>query len=254
MSSPQTKEEKSNDSNGTKNPENNKTVVDTESASCNPTLPDADAEGTDIQLLKGDAIGDTLYSERFVLNTLLKLAEVKKDLQNEEEVERDLCSLWDMTIERDVVLFLLEQDVLEIFSGIIRTTEDKRLSEILVGILANMCNVQETRDQLEQQEETVQVLLELSSCLDSLTLEQLMRLFAVVFVKVKESSVTMWYNYLLKCDQFVKNICFILASAANNTLVLQTMETLNAILAKFAVMDDDDEDGKTKDDIKVCCQ
>ncbi|XP_073811596.1 protein saal1 [Musca autumnalis] len=247
MSSPQTnekKEEKSNDSR-TKIEENDKNTSNSEGASCNPTLPDAaDVEDPDIKLLKGDAIGDTLYSERFVLNTLLKLAEVKKDLQSEEEVERDLCSLWDMTIEKDVVLFLLEQDVLEIFAGIIRATEDKRLSEILVGILANMCNVYEARQQLEQQEETVQILLDLSSCLDSLTLEQLMRLFSVVFVKMEETSVGKWYNYLLKSDQFVKNIAFILASAANNTLVLQTMETLNAVLAKFAVME-------TNADVKV---
>lgn len=171
------------------------------------------------------------------MNTLLKLGQLSKDLQEEEEIERDLCSLWDMTIEKDVVVFLLEQEVLELFAGIIKATEDKRLTEIVVGIIANMCNIQETREQLEQQEGTVKVILELTSCVDSLTLEQLMRLLAVVFVKMKEESIMFWYEHIFKSDQFINNICFILASSANNTLVLQTMETLNAILAKFALLE-----------------
>lgn len=209
----------------------------TATTSVNPTLGENECGEQDLERLKGDAIGDTLYSERFVLNTLLQLGKVNKDLEAEEGLERDLCSLWDMTMEPDVVKYLLEQDVLELFAGIIKATNDKRLTEILVGILANMCNNTETREQLEAHDEVIQVLLELASCMDALTLEQLMRLWAVVFVKMREESATKWYGHILKSDQFLESICFILSNAASNTLILQTMGTLNAVLAKFTIME-----------------
>ncbi|XP_075169095.1 protein SAAL1 [Haematobia irritans] len=241
-------EHETNTNHGTINPADNKddkANEDVETKTFNPTLTENDCKEEDLKLLKGDAIGDTLYSERFVLNTLLKLGQLSKDLQQEEEIERDLCSLWDMTIEKDVVDFLLKQDILELFASIIKSTEDKRLSEILVGILANMVSFHEARQELEKQDETVLVLLELTSCLDSLTLEQLMRLFAVIFIKMEESSVSKWYEYILKSEQFAQNIAFILTSAVNTTLVLQAMETLNSILAKFALIETPKE-GETK--------
>ncbi|XP_065369706.1 protein saal1 [Calliphora vicina] len=208
----------------------------TEPASYNPTLAENECEENDLERLKGDAIGDTLYSERFVLNTLLRLGQLSKDLQEEEDVERDLCSLWDMTLEEDVVKYLLNHDVLELFANIIKSTEDKRLTEILVGIIGNMCNVQQTRNLLTEKKEVINILLDLSACMDSLTLEQLMRLLAVVFVKMSEDQIEKWYNLILKSDKFVENLCFILNNAANNSLILQTMESLNAILAKFFVL------------------
>lgn len=54
--------------------------------------------------LRGDAIGETMYSQSFVAKTLLKLSDVEWN----EEFEEDLCSLWDMTVERDVCEYLFE--------------------------------------------------------------------------------------------------------------------------------------------------
>lgn len=76
--------------------------------------------------LKGDAIGDTLFSERFVLKTLLHLSKLEKSLEEDEGFENDLCVLWDMTLETDVSKVLLEHSVLEVFSGLIQQSEDKR--------------------------------------------------------------------------------------------------------------------------------
>lgn len=209
---------------------------DTEHGSYNPTLAGNECQDNELELLKGDAIGETLYSERFVLNTLLKLNKLNIDLQEDENMERDLCSLWDMTLEEDVVKYLLNHEILDLFPSIIKSTEDKRLTEILVGIMGNMCNVQETRDLLTDKSEVVEILLELTSCMDSLTLEQLMRLLAVVFIKMPEDRTKIWYTLILKSEKFVDNICFILNNAANNCLILQTLEALNAILAKFFVL------------------
>lgn len=229
---------------------NNDDSNEVEPASYNPDLTANECTDNELELLKGDAIGDTLYSERFVLNTLLKLGQLNKDLQEEDDVEKDLCSLWDMTLEEDIVKYLLNHDVLELFGNIIKTTEDKRLTEILVGILGNMCSAQEARDQLTEKEDVIEILLDLSSCMDSLTLEQLMRLITVIFVKMSQSQIEKWYNLILKSDKFVENLCFILNNAANNSLILQTLEALNAILAKFFVLklSQVTENGKSDDD------
>ncbi|XP_023306741.2 protein SAAL1 [Lucilia cuprina] len=251
MSTTNNEDNKFNETDKTQSSNNTEDANKTEPASYNPTLVENDCEDNDLERLKGDAIGDTLYSERFVLNTLLKLGQLEKDLQEEDEIERDLCSLWDMTLEEDVVKYLLKHDVLELFANIIKSTDDKRLTEILVGILGNMCNVQQTRNLLTEKKEVIETLLELSNCMDSLTLEQLMRLLAVVFVKMSEEQIEKWYNLILKSDKFVENLCFILNNAANNSLILQTMETLNAILAKFFVLKLSlaTENGKSLDEI-----
>ncbi|XP_037887068.1 uncharacterized protein LOC119636054 isoform X1 [Glossina fuscipes] len=205
----------------------------------NPNVLEVEkADPEDLQRIRGDAIGDTLYSERFVLNTLLKLSKLEKNLQEEEEMEKDLCTLWDMTLDADIIEYLLKQDVLTLFAEVIKATNDKRLTEILVGILANMCDVKKTRDELCLQEsQLVEVLLDLSGCLDALTLQQLMRLWAVIFVKSPTEHIEKWYDLVCKDGQFIENICFILNNAINHKVLLQTLETLNAVLAKFALLD-----------------
>ncbi|XP_057654900.1 protein saal1 isoform X2 [Diorhabda carinulata] len=67
----------------------------------NPTNIDVtDLDEETVKKLRGDAIGDTLYSQSFVLKTLLKFS----DLQWNDQVEEDLCFLWDMTVEKDLLL------------------------------------------------------------------------------------------------------------------------------------------------------
>lgn len=85
----------------------------------NPCLP-VELNDTEAEVIKGDSIGDTLYSERFVLATIIKLTEF--DDKN-EALEADLCSLWDMTIEKDVVKLLLEHSVLEVFANAIQNSQ-----------------------------------------------------------------------------------------------------------------------------------
>ncbi|XP_017469773.1 PREDICTED: uncharacterized protein LOC108361629 [Rhagoletis zephyria] len=207
--------------------------------SCNPSVHPDGSEHVDEDLtrIRGDAIGNTLYSERFVLSTLLKLTKVEKELAENECFENDLCSVWDMTIEEDVVLLLLEHNVLELFAHCINATEDKRLVEILVGILGNMCNFKEAREALVENNNLVQILLGLTSCSDSLTLLQLTRLLSVVLIHADRAAALQWYQRICTCPDFVKNITFILNNSINEQLLRQTIETLNAILAKFALVE-----------------
>lgn len=91
-----------------------------------------------LESIKGDAIGNTMYSERFVLKTLLSLQNIEWD----ENYENTLCTLWDMTIDKDVAIYLANHSFFDILIPTIENNlnENARLVEILVGITSNICS------------------------------------------------------------------------------------------------------------------
>lgn len=201
------------------------------SENCNPDkMPE---ELKDIFLV--DAIGDTLYSKRFVLQTLVNLNKVESKLS--EEFEKDLCTLWDMTIEKDVIKLLLEHNVLEIFSSLIQMSEDQRLVEILLGIIGNMCSLSQTRVALCQQPDVMIPIIDLISCSDSLILIQLMRLFHTCLVFENSGDEYIWFQHFRCADQFVDRFAFLLANSMSTTLLVHAYEALNAICTKFTVIE-----------------
>lgn len=189
-----------------------------------------------MKTMKGDAIGDTLYSERFVLKTLMELKE-QNGSKIDENFEKDLCLLWDMTIEKSVVKLLLEYSVLELFTSIIEITEDERLVEILLGICGNMCCLKETREYLCASSSVMAVILSQLSSSDPLILHQLMRLLysAILFENSGDESV--WFDHFKNCEDLVEKFAFILSNSTSNTLLISSFEALNAICAKFAIIE-----------------
>lgn len=189
----------------------------------------------EIEKIKGDAIGDTLYSTRFVLKTLIKLTKLE---ENDLDFEKDLCTLWDMTIEKDVVNLLLDQNVLEIFSTIIDISNDQRLIEILVGIISNLCSVSRTRHLLSVNDALMNILLNLISCSDTLVLLQLMRFInaTLVFENNVSDEIT-WFMHFQKVDNFIEKFSFILNNSMSSALLTNTLEALNAICTKFVVLE-----------------
>lgn len=182
-----------------------------------------------------DAIGDTLYSKRGVLQTLLNLNKVEAKLS--EEFEKELCMLWDMTVEKDVVKLLLEHNVVEIFSGIIQMSEDQRLVEILLGIIGNMCALSETREALCEQPDVMIPIIDLISCSDTMILIQLMRLFHTCLVFENSGDEYIWFQHFRCADQFVDKFAFILANSMSTALLVHAYEALNAICTKFAIIE-----------------
>lgn len=187
--------------------------------------------------------GDTLYSKRFVLKTLLSLGQLESPLS--EDFEKDLCTLWDMTIEKDVVKLLLEHNVLEIFANIIQVTEinivteisKNRLIEILIGIIGNMCSLSATREAMCQQSDIMVPIIEKVSCTDSLILVQLMRVFHSCLVFENSGDETMWFDHFRAVDQFVEKFAFVLSSSMSTSLLLHAFEALNAICTKLSVIE-----------------
>lgn len=201
----------------------------------NPSLP-SEIQPEDIVKIKGDAIGDTLYSERYVLSILLKLAPNQNELS--EEFEKDLCTLWDMTIEKDVVkLLLIEHDVLDLFCIVIQTTENARLLEILVGIIGNMCCFPETRNVICYKNELMSTILNLIDSDDALTLIQLMRFIRSALVFDNSGDEIVWLYHFSCVENFIEKVAFILENSTSATLLLLCYEALNAMLNKFSVLE-----------------
>ncbi|XP_037074556.1 protein saal1-like [Pollicipes pollicipes] len=117
-----------------------------------PPLEAGDASS----VLHSDAIGDTMYSERGVLRTLMALnAAVPRYIglgqhQNsacdesepplmelDTELEQQLCQLWDMSAERDVAVFLGNCGLVEVALPLLGRSPCPRLLEILAGTFAN---------------------------------------------------------------------------------------------------------------------
>lgn len=142
-----------------------------------------------------------------------------------------------MTIEKAVVKLLLEYSVLELFTSIIEITEDERLVEILLGIIGNMCCLKETREYLCASPIVMSVILSQLSSSDPLILHQLMRLLysAILFENSGDESV--WFDHFKSCEDLIEKFAFILSNSTSNTLLISSFEALNAICAKFAIIE-----------------
>lgn len=208
--------------------------VDVSHQSCNPSLP-SEINPEDIQKIKGDAIGDTLYSERYVLSVLLKLSSYQNELT--DEFEKDLCTLWDMTIEKDVVKLLLQHDVLDLFGMVIHTTENVRMIEIIVGIIGNMCCFSEARDIICDKNDIMLTILNLIDNDDAPTLIQLMRFIKSTLIFENSGDEINWFNHFKSIDKFIEKFSFILANSTSSTLLLNCFEALNSIFNKFSVIE-----------------
>ncbi|XP_049824042.1 protein SAAL1 [Aethina tumida] len=165
--------------------------------------------------LRGDAIGDTVYSKRFVLQTLLKFS----NLEWSEEYEDDLCNLWDMTLDKDVCDFLLEVDFLSVASNSVTMyNNNNRFVEIVLGIIGNILSMKpDLKVTLEQLE---QILCHLESE-DPLILVQVMRILSGV---VHNNDDLKFVD-----EQMVAKINFILANSLNRDLLMKTLYLMNVL-------------------------
>lgn len=164
--------------------------------------------------LRGDAIGDTMYSQTFVAKTLLKMS----NMQWNEELEEELCSLWDMTVERDVCAYLFELSYPNIASVVVKMCSEERLIEIVIGILANIfCATCKKDISMEDIDSVLQIL----DSDDPLILVQVTR-----FIKALshfDSSLK-----FLNID-IIEKLTTILANSLNTTLLTTCLDTLASL-------------------------
>ncbi|KAF5282338.1 hypothetical protein FQR65_LT14327 [Abscondita terminalis] len=183
---------------------------DKEVKNSNILAKDIDSEV--MEKLRGDAIGNTMYSETFVAKTLLQF----NNLQWCEKMEEDLCFLWDMTLEKDVCDYLLKLSYSSIACDVILKYDENRLIEIVIGILANICCTVDTIDITDEQAKVILSVLDVD---DSLILIQVAR-----FIKALAYD----REHLPFIDEvMLEKLNFILLNSCHVELLLNTLDAMS---------------------------
>lgn len=191
-----------------------------------------DVNESEMETMKGDTIGDTMYSAKWIINVLISLSNVYEKGWS-ESLESELCLLWDMTTEKDVTLFLEENNFFKIAEVSLKVSEGARMTEILVGILGNMCCQPSVIRSLAERKELVSLLLNLLGVDDTETLIQLLRLLRVavwdIQLQTANNSNSLWLEHLKNCPIFGTSLIFILKSSTNDDLLITATDLVQSI-------------------------
>nr|AAW27167.1 SJCHGC01947 protein [Schistosoma japonicum] len=189
-----------------------------------------------------DMIGDTAYSRRWLFSLLIKFLEkvnsetsatwtssesdsTRKDL--ETELEEQLCCLWDLTVNRDVLKFLDEFEIVSIFNNALGNLRNPRLLEIIVGILGNLAYDPLACRKMSESEAFIIRIISLLYSRDTPTLIETCRLIQTVLAS--DEYRTPWLNEIRFQPEFFENILFILNSSTNATLLIGTVRLIDVI-------------------------
>ena len=218
--------------------------------------------------MTGDLIGSTIFSQHWVLDTLLKLykheegtvytAVEEKDNKSPEHTtsseeneiggkerslescfENDLCQLWDMTANTEVSLFLNEHDVKSVLRDALKRTQSPRLMEICFGILGNLLCVKEIRISytgaaVEEDEDCGEFRDELLSYLtvsDALSLVELTRLLCTCVSCPSCSS--LWIRNLLSSNR-IGQMIYLLKNTLNIDLLSHVVKILDIMFDEMS--------------------
>lgn len=216
----------------------------------NPSLP---LELNNTSILNDELINNTIFSKHKLFEILLNLLKQTQEssisnsndtnvLELDENFEKDLCDLWDISIESDVCKLLNEYEAIDIFDKFIQIHGNlyPRANEILIGIIANMIstNVVELNNEISlklvMNETFILNLLNniLYKMQDIMSLIQLNRLLTILLnindTKVKELINKLIINEINN-ELFIESIAFIL----NNSLNIQLIDSLSLLLVNL---------------------
>ncbi|ALC41540.1 CG30467, partial [Drosophila busckii] len=201
-----------------------------------------ETDGELLERMRADAVGETMYSKKYILQTLMKLSQQPAETGLGLELEDDLCKVWDMSVAPEVVSLLLENDAIELIMFAISSSDDVRLYEILIGLLGNMCAKLQCVEQLTAHPEWVEMLLKLTTCMDTCMLLQLMRVYQYVMAHVvsgKEQLGIDWYICFAAFDGSARNLGFILQQSVSDELLLAALKAINSVLASCALVEEE---------------
>ncbi|XP_074086265.1 protein SAAL1 [Macrotis lagotis] len=187
----------------------------------------------------GDCIGTTVYSRHWlfgVLGGLIQLINPEKanSMENEEELteldeemENEICRVWDMSMDEDVALFLYEFNAPDIFMGVLAKSKCPRLMEICVGILGNMACFQEICVSISNDKNVGQTLLNCLYDLDPPTLLEISRLLLTCLSQPQVANV--WIERIQENPAVYDSICFIMSSSTNVDLLVKVGEVVDKL-------------------------
>ncbi|XP_002732678.2 protein saal1-like [Saccoglossus kowalevskii] len=151
----------------------------------------------------------------------------------DEEIENELCKLWDMSMNQDVAVFLHEWKTEDILVGVIAKTNAPRATEICIGILANMACNEDIVIDMSKKERFIEVVLALLECTDPPTLVETTRL---IYSCISNSTAASYWLSVLKTDPAIYDtMCFVLQSSTNGDL----LHNMSDLVDKLLDMDDE---------------
>lgn len=205
----------------------------------NPPMPSGFKEYE--ELVDADVIKGTAFSKQWLFTVLMKLIQ-EVDKQNEsgntenefgvdvdEDLQDELCNLWDMSMNSDVVVFMREFKSVELLSAVIANSRAPRVTEICVGILGNLaCNETVCREMSADQNFIHMVLLLLQNP-DGLCLVQTFRLlYSCLGYEAGQSA---WISAIKQQEnEILEQIKFIMTSSTNVELLKNTGELVNILM------------------------
>ncbi|CAH8509388.1 unnamed protein product [Schistosoma rodhaini] len=189
-----------------------------------------------------DMIGDTTYSRRWLFSLLIKFLEKVNSetsatwLSSEEdpsrkeletELEEQLCCLWDLTVNRDVLKFLDEFEIVSIFNNALGSVQNPRLLEIIVGILGNLAYDPLACRKMSESESFIVRVINLLYTRDTPALIETCRLIQTALASDEYRAP--WLNEIRFQTEFLENMLFILKSSTNATLLIGTVRLIDVI-------------------------
>lgn len=172
------------------------------------------------KVLRGNVVGDNLYSGKWLHTTLLSLCEVYKKHWT-PELEDDLCVLWYLSEEKEMVSYLVSHDFLTIAMNMLMIPghprlmipDNPRLTEIILGIIDNLSNNEEIVDKIGCNRELPPMILSYLKSNDSLILIQLLKILQSVVRKIRQDPQSYWVDHLTECYFFEESMISILESS-----------------------------------------
>ncbi|XP_039609201.1 protein saal1 isoform X1 [Polypterus senegalus] len=200
----------------------------------NPSPPASDDEDDPVD----DAIGDTAYSKHWLVRTLTKLiqplsnqhenaegADESSQPDLDEDIESEICKVWDMSMDQDVAAFLQEFKAADILLEVIVKSRCPRLTEICVGILGNIACFPETCQSISRNDDLGEVLLLLLGDSDPPTLLETSRLLLTCLSQPEVSPC--WIERIKNQKTVCENICFIMSSSTSVDLLVKVGEVVD---------------------------
>ncbi|XP_051004557.1 protein SAAL1 [Acomys russatus] len=204
-----------------------------------PPPPTCDQEEEE-DLAGGDCIGSTVYSKHWLFGVLSGLIQIvtperatpgsddeEQEVELAEEMENEICRVWDMSMDEDVALFLQEFKAPDIFMGVLAKSRCPRLREICVGILGNMACFQEICASISNCEDQGQVILQCLCDSDPPTLLETSRLLLTCLSQAEVASV--WVERIREHPSIYASICFIMSSSTNADLLVKVGEVVDKL-------------------------
>ncbi|XP_008003261.2 protein SAAL1 isoform X3 [Chlorocebus sabaeus] len=206
----------------------------------NPSPPPPGCDQEEEEVAGGDCIGSTVYSKHWLFGVLSGLIQIvspentksssddeEQQTELDEEMENEICRVWDMSMDEDVALFLQEFNAPDIFMGVLAKSKCPRLREICVGILGNMACFQEICVSISSDKNLGQVLLHCLYDSDPPTLLETSRLLLTCLSQAEVASV--WVERIREHPAIYDSVCFIMSSSTNVDLLVKVGEVVDKL-------------------------